>query len=118
LKDVTKGIIMTENFVCCYAMSVGTFRGSGAVVAVCNQAKPASLQFLSNRYILLSKHSKLYSLRGLFNTNHKDMNKKFKHCFSITVDMSIKMLACTNGMKVWKVFSSLEKLSGVSGRNR
>jgi hypothetical protein len=105
-------------YVCVHiCLSVCTFRGSGVI---CNQAKLASLQSFSNHYILPSKHSMLYSPRGLLNTKHKHVNKraKFKHCFSVMVDMSIKTLAWTNGMKVFKVFSSLEKMSGGSDRNR
>jgi hypothetical protein len=98
-------------------MSVCTFRGSGLS---CNQAKLTSLQSFSNHYILPCKHSMLYSPRGLLNTKHKNMNKraKFKNCFSVMVDMCIKGFACTNGMKVFKVFSSLEKMSGGSDRKR
>ena len=61
----------------------------------------------------------LYSLRGLFNTNHTDINKMatFIRYFAVTVDISVKRLARRNEMKMLKLCSSLDKMSGGSGRN-
>lgn len=92
MKNAIKDFIMTGNLyvsICClYADSR---------VAVLAVIKPtASLQSFSNHYIMPSKQSMLYSLRGLVNTNHTDMNKMktFMHCFAVMVDVFVKRLAC------------------------
>lgn len=96
-------------------MSVGTFR-----VVVLAVIKPNPLSCSPFQTITICHANILYYLacEDYLTQTTKIWTKRQSSFFSIMVDISIKRLACTNEMKLLKVFSSLEKMSGGSGRNR